>query len=83
MRLSYPLPPICHPHLHVVYPVLTNEVLTTEPQWYNCSINTEETLYQMICPEALKGASPTTGLLLSRPATGWKEDGCLLECCAV
>ena len=47
-----------------VYPVLTNEEMTTESQWYNCFIrNGGNAIPKHACPEA-KGSNPTTGLLL-------------------
>ena len=48
----------------MVYPVLTNEEMTTESQRYNCSIRKGgNTIPKHAGPEA-KGSNPTTGLTL-------------------
>jgi hypothetical protein len=48
----------------MVYPVLTNEEMTTESQRYNCFIrNGGNAIPKHAGPEA-KGSSPTTGLTL-------------------
>jgi hypothetical protein len=53
-----------HPHLLVLYPVLTNEEMTTESQRYNCFIrNGGNAIPKHAGPEA-KGSNPTTGLIL-------------------
>jgi hypothetical protein len=45
-------------------PVPTNEVMTTESQWYNCFIrNGGNATTKHACPEA-KGSNPITGLTL-------------------
>ena len=58
----------CYPHnmffILVVYPVLTDEEMTTESQRYNCFIrNGGNAIPKHAGPEA-KGSSPTTGLTL-------------------
>ena len=59
-----PILPNSHPHLLVVYPVLTNEEMTTESQRYNCFIrNGGNSIPKLAGPEA-EGSSPTTGLTL-------------------
>ena len=61
--LAYLLPN-SHPHLLVVYPVLTNEEMTTESQWCNCfTRNGGNAIPKQAGPEA-KGSNPTTGLTL-------------------
>ena len=58
------LPPNSHPYLLVVYPVLTNEAMTTESLRYNSFIsNWGSTIPKHACPEA-KGSKPTIGLTL-------------------
>ena len=53
-----------HPHLPVVYPVLTDEEMMTESQWYNCFIrNWGNAIPEQAGPQA-KGSNPTTGLTL-------------------
>jgi len=48
----------------VVYPVLTNEEMTTESQLYNCfTRNGGNAIPKHASPEA-KGSNPTTGLTL-------------------
>ena len=48
----------------MVYPVLTNEEMTTESQWYNCfTRNGGNAIPKHAGPEA-KGSNPTTGLTL-------------------
>jgi len=48
----------------VVYPVLTNEEMTTKSQRYNCvTKNGENAIPKCAGPEA-KGSNPTTGLSL-------------------
>ena len=48
----------------MVYPVLTNEEMTTESQLYNCfTRNGGNTIPKHAGPEA-KGSNPTTGLTL-------------------
>jgi len=48
----------------VVYPVLTNEEMTTESQRYNCFIrNGGNAIPKYASPEA-EGSNPTTGLTL-------------------
>ena len=50
--------------LFVVYPVLTDEKMTTESQRYNCFIrNGGNAIPKHAGPEA-KGSNPTTGLTL-------------------
>jgi len=52
-----------HPHLLVVYPVLTNEEMT-ESQRYNCFARNEgNAIPKQASPEA-KGSNPTAGLTL-------------------
>jgi len=47
-----------------VYPVPTNEAITTESQWYNCFVrNGGNSIPQNDCPEA-KGSNSSTGLNL-------------------
>jgi hypothetical protein len=48
-----------------------NETMATEWQRYNCSVNAEEILYQMACPEALKGDNSTTGIASLWLVAGW------------
>jgi hypothetical protein len=48
-----------HPHLLVVYPVLTNEEMTTESQRYNCFIRNGGNATRKHA-----GSNPTTGLTL-------------------
>jgi len=49
----------------VVYPVLTNEEMTTESQWYNCfTRNGGNAIPKHAGPEA-EGSNPTTGLTSS------------------
>ena len=56
-----PILPNSHPHLLVVYPVLTNEGMTTESQPYNCCTrNGGNAIPKHAGPEA-KGSNPTTG----------------------
>jgi len=56
--------PNSHPHLLVVYPVLTNEEMTTESQRYNCfTRNRGNAIPKHGGPEA-KGSNPTAGLIL-------------------
>ena len=62
--IAYPILPNSHPHLLVVYPVLTNEEMTTEPQRYNCfTRNGGNAIPKHAGPEA-EGSNPTTGLTL-------------------
>jgi hypothetical protein len=65
--------PNSHPHLLVVYPVLTNDEMTTDSQRYNCFIrNGGNAIPKHAGPEA-KGSNPTTGRILLRvrnPFTG-------------
>ena len=56
--------PNSHPHLLVVYPVLTNEEMTTESQRYNSfTRNGGNAIPKHAGPEA-KGRNPTPGLIL-------------------
>jgi hypothetical protein len=55
------------------YTVVTNEVLVTKSQGYNCFISTKEIIYQLVCPESFKGGSPTTALASFCLATAWKD----------
>jgi len=56
--------PNSHPHLLVVYPVLTNEEMMTESQRCNCFIrNGGNAIPKHAGPEA-KGSNPTIGLTL-------------------
>ena len=56
--------PNSHPHLLVVYPVLTNEEMTTESQRYNCfTRNGGNAIPKHAGPEA-KDSNPTAGLTL-------------------
>ena len=53
-----------HPHLLVVYPVLTNEEMTTESHRYNCfTRNGVNAIPKHAGPED-KGSNPTAGLTL-------------------
>ena len=55
---------IACPHLLVVYPVLTNEQMTTESQRHNCfTTNGGNAIPKHAGPEA-KGSNPTAGLTL-------------------
>ena len=59
-----PILPNSHPHLLVVYPVLTNEEMTTESQRYNCFTRTGgNAIPKHVGPEA-KVCNPTAGLTL-------------------
>jgi len=59
-----PVLPNSHPHLLVVYPVLTNEEMTTESQRYNCfTSNGGNAIPKHAGPE-VKCSNPTTGLTL-------------------
>ena len=52
------------PRLLLVYPVPTNEAMTTKTQWCNCFIrNGGNAIPKHACPEA-NGSNPTTGLTL-------------------
>ena len=54
--------PNSHPHLLVIYPVLTNEEMTTESQWCNCfTRNGGNAIPKQTGPE-VKGSNPTTAL---------------------
>ena len=62
--MPQPIAPNSHPHLLVVYPVLTDEEMTTESQRYNCfTRNGENAIPKHAGPEA-KGSNPTAGLTL-------------------
>jgi hypothetical protein len=48
----------------MVYPVLTNEEMMTESQWYNCfNMNAGNVIPKHAGPQA-KGSNPSTGLTL-------------------
>jgi len=56
--------PNSHPHLLMVYPVLTIEDMTTESQRYNCfTRNGGNAIPKLVGPEA-KGSNPTAGRTL-------------------
>jgi len=56
--------PNSHPHLLVVYPVLTKEEMTTQSQLYNClTRNGGNAIPKHAGPKA-KGSNPTAGLTL-------------------
>ena len=62
--ILHPILPNSHPHLLVVYRVLTNKEITTESQRYNCfTRNGGNVIPKHAGPEA-KGSNPTAGLTL-------------------
>jgi len=48
----------------MVYPVLTNEEMTTESQRYNCFIRSAENATPKHAGPEAEGSNPTTGLTL-------------------
>ena len=64
VRNSFRSDKCSHPHLLVVYPVLTKEEMTIESQRYNCfTRNGGNAIPKHAGPEA-KGSNPTAGLTL-------------------
>jgi hypothetical protein len=64
-----PLLPNSHPHLLTVYPLPTNEAMTTESQRYNCWIrNGGNAIPKHACPET-KGSNTPLDLPFSGPVT--------------
>ena len=53
-------------HLLVVYPVLTNEEMTTKSQRYNCFTRNGENAIRKQAGPVAKGSNPTAGLTLLR-----------------
>jgi len=61
MRNTIAILPNSHPHLLVVYPVLTNEEMTNESQLHNCfTRNGGNAIPKHAGPES-KGSNPITG----------------------
>ena len=64
MRTIVASPTHSHSHILAVYPVPTNEAMTTESQRYNCFIRNEgNAIPQQACAGA-KGSNSTAGLTL-------------------
>ena len=59
-----PILPNRHPHFLVVYPVLTNEDMTTESQRYNCFTRNGGNAILKHAGSEANGSNPVTGLTL-------------------
>ena len=59
-----PILPNSHPHLLVVYPVLTNKQMTTESQRYNCFTRNGGNAIPKHAGLEAKGSNPNAGLTL-------------------
>ena len=64
MRNLTAYPTHSHPHLLEVYPVLTNEEMTTESQRYNCFTSNGGIAITKPAGPVAKGSNPTAGRTL-------------------